>query len=339
MEAATIAGLEVLDSEDMYQNTKSVIRCKRLLDGKILRMNYNRIQQQKGLVAPKRSQAEATEEFAKCGYTMIGEYVRSSDPVLVRCKCGAETPMFLGNCRRGKGGCANCYIAGKPKNKFENIVATLEDKGIKLLSTEKDYLNNATKLKYICTCGKEAKASWKQLQSGELCTECARERTVKIWLEKYGVDNPSKHPAIIDKIMRENAAVRYSYKQYICPSGKMLEVQGYEPYALDLLLQSVPESDIIVMPEAIDYWHPVYDRSARYYPDIYIAKNDKYPDGLFIEVKSTWTITLDYPTISAKAHAAADIAPTQIWVFAEGGKLIERRMFFKASDIVLVYKE
>jgi hypothetical protein len=71
------------------------------------------------------------------------------------------------------------------------------------------------------------------------------------------------------------------YKDYIFPSGKVERIQGYENKALDELLKIYTEDEIICNRATIPkFWYG----SKKYYPDIYIPK-----DNLIIEVKSNWT--------------------------------------------------
>lgn len=75
-------------------------------------------------------------------------------------------------------------------------------------------------------------------------------------------------------------------KEYTFLSGKKIYVMGNEPKALDELLLTYHENEIIAGDElslAIPYTR-LDGKKGRYYPDIYIPK-----DNLIIEVKSVWT--------------------------------------------------
>lgn len=82
------------------------------------------------------------------------------------------------------------------------------------------------------------------------------------------------------------------YKEYKLPSGRIVKVQGYEPQALDKLLQLYDELDIIIGVKnihteigKIKYFQENKERS--YYPDFYIKSINT-----IIEVKSTYTYNL-----------------------------------------------
>jgi len=90
----------------------------------------------------------------------------------------------------------------------------------------------------------------------------------------------------IQKVNKGNA----SLKEYTLPSGKIIKVRGYEPQALNILFSlGYTESDIIVLDmspgvltEEFTYVNN-NKHKARYYPDIYIPKENK-----IIEIKSRW---------------------------------------------------
>lgn len=79
-------------------------------------------------------------------------------------------------------------------------------------------------------------------------------------------------------------------KTYAFPSGKEVYIQGYENYAIDLLLKKYPEEDIIVERANIkneigDIMYIDKDNKEHiYFPDIYIKS-----ENLVIEVKSKYT--------------------------------------------------
>ena len=86
------------------------------------------------------------------------------------------------------------------------------------------------------------------------------------------------------------------------PSGKVVHIQGFENLALDELLHTYDESDILVgsknMPKI---WYEYATVKRRYYPDIFIPK-----DNLLIEVKSDFTMRANFEINNIKAQAARD---------------------------------
>jgi hypothetical protein len=98
-------------------------------------------------------------------------------------------------------------------------------------------------------------------------------------LERYGFEYACQNPKIHEKIFKQRT------KKYTLPSGKEINIQGYENYALDILLHQYTEDELLNsksdMP-TIRYKYKKINR--RYFPDIYIPKDNK-----IIEVKSIWT--------------------------------------------------
>lgn len=118
----------------------------------------------------------------------------------------------------------------------------------------------------------------------------------KTCMEKYGVQNAMQTPETFKKCMK---AV-YKRKEYIYPSGRVDEVQGFEPLAIDDLLIKYNEdelvTDIKLMPQI---WYMDKDnKTHRYYPDIYIPKTNQ-----IIEVKSDYTMKADYEKNKLKEKA------------------------------------
>jgi len=73
-------------------------------------------------------------------------------------------------------------------------------------------------------------------------------------------------------------------KDYILPSGKIVKVQGYEPYALDILFKTYTEDDIDICGKSHMFYYTFKGKTRRYFPDIFIKKEKRY-----IEVKSIYT--------------------------------------------------
>jgi hypothetical protein len=104
--------------------------------------------------------------------------------------------------------------------------------------------------------------------------------------KKFGVDYPAQNPDIMEKSIKKC----YSYKEVISPSGKVLKMQGYEPFAYrDLIIRYMEDEIVIKRNEVPDiWWTDKQGKKHRYYVDFYIPK-----DKLMIEVKSTRTYEKD----------------------------------------------
>jgi hypothetical protein len=130
----------------------------------------------------------------------------------------------------------------------------------------------------------------------------------------YGYSNPMKNSVIQKKAFTTGCRL----KDYILPSGKVIQYMGYENYALDDLTKEIDETDI-------ENKHlPVFDyikpdgTNHTYLPDIFIISQNK-----FIEVKSTYTITQDIDVIFLKQKSVKELGyECEIWVYNDKGKKV-----------------
>jgi hypothetical protein len=121
-------------------------------------------------------------------------------------------------------------------------------------------------------------------------TEEFKQKTKEHYLKNYGVSHNSQIAEVLDKRWTNTTAKKYTF-----PSGREEMVQGYEPYAIDELLQSgVHEEDIVVGNAKIEKYigKIIYvddnGKEHRYFPDIYVISENKV-----IEVKSKYTLSKD----------------------------------------------
>lgn len=135
-------------------------------------------------------------------------------------------------------------------------------------------------------------------------------------VERRGVEYVLQDPTIFAKAEKS----RHRRKDYFLPSGALLRVQGYEPWALDRLLnvEQVSEDDLVVGGGRV--WVSYKDTTGqqrRFYPDIYISSQHR-----IVEVKSTYTYDRHRARNIAK-HSAAIAAGyvCEFWVFDGSGNL------------------
>lgn len=144
-----------------------------------------------------------------------------------------------------------------------------------------------------------------------------KSNNIQTHISKRGVSNPSQDP----EVRRKQMSKRYDVKDYIFPSGKVEEVQGYEPQALDKLLhEGYLEEDIIVDTEKQPIIKYTIDgKEHRHFLDIYIKSCNK-----IIEVKSTYTFTLNTDIILEKQRASKEQGyEYEIWIMSKKGGLLE----------------
>jgi hypothetical protein len=147
-------------------------------------------------------------------------------------------------------------------------------------------------------------------------TEEIREKIRQTCINRYGVEHPSQSQEIQEKTQK-NAK---KFKEYKMPSGEVIKVQGYEPFALNELVKLYKEDDIITQRKEIPRIKYISnDKSKYYFPDIYIKSENK-----IIEVKSTWTYKCKTDNIKEKEEATKALGyDYEIWIYNRQGKKIE----------------
>jgi hypothetical protein len=143
-----------------------------------------------------------------------------------------------------------------------------------------------------------------------------RELYKKTCMERYGVEHPMQNK----EIMSKNTASQYKVKTHTLPSGKEIQYQGYEIYAINDLLKIYKEEDIINEPDKVpEIWYEIDNKKHRHYVDIFIPI-----EKLCIEVKSLWTIQKKKDYILAKQSSAKEMGfRYEIWVYDKEGNKID----------------
>ena len=137
-------------------------------------------------------------------------------------------------------------------------------------------------------------------------------------IEKYGVEHLMKKPEYLDNILKKS----YKFKDYTLPSGNIIQIQGYEHFALDELIinNKIDELDIITGIQNVPKITYADNKNiARdHYGDIFIPKQNR-----IIEVKSTWTFRK--PDVLLKQKAGKELGYNyEIWVYdKKGNKTIQ----------------
>jgi hypothetical protein len=152
------------------------------------------------------------------------------------------------------------------------------------------------------------------LQREEIKEKCKQTN-----LEKYGVEYPSQNTEIYEKMNKTS----YYIKEYILPSGNIINIQGYEHFALDELLQkeNMNENDIITGCKNVPtiWYNDESGKKHRHFVDIFIPSQNKC-----IEVKSTWTFKKQKEIVLLKKIAAKELGYLyEIWVYDNKGNKAE----------------
>jgi len=101
------------------------------------------------------------------------------------------------------------------------------------------------------------------------------EKIKKTNLERYGVEFVTQNEDIMDKMTKNG----YKSKEYKFPSGNIIQIQGYEHYALDELIniEKTIESDIITGCKNVPtVWYiDVSSKKRRHFVDIFIPSQNR----------------------------------------------------------------
>jgi len=145
-----------------------------------------------------------------------------------------------------------------------------------------------------------------------------KEKSRKTCLEKYGVKYAMQCPEIIEKNVKNS----YYFKEYIFPSGNIIQIQGYENFALnELINKNIDEKDIITGCKNVPkiWYNDINGKMRRHFVDIFIPSQNKC-----IEVKSTWTFKKQKDTILLKQNAAKELGYLyEIWIYDNKGNKVD----------------
>jgi len=148
-------------------------------------------------------------------------------------------------------------------------------------------------------------------------TQEVKDKIVATNMKKYGVKSPPQSQEIQEKIQK-NAK---KYKPYTMPSGEIRQIQGYEHFALDILLKEYTAEQIKSnRSEVPRITYKINEESKYYFPDLYIPHKN-----LIIEVKSTWTYQKEEEKNRIKAAATRACGyEFEFWIFDSKGIRVEQ---------------
>jgi len=113
------------------------------------------------------------------------------------CECGKEFKTTLSNIKRAnKRQCTSCGIkirTNKIRKTIDDVTDYITKMELNIILITKEYINNRTKMDFICECGKEFKTSFERLRGGQIsCRVCSQketkgEREIRLWLESNNI--------------------------------------------------------------------------------------------------------------------------------------------------------
>ena len=109
----------------------------------------------------------------------------------------------------------------------------------------------------------------------------------------------------------------FNYKEYRCPTGKIVKIQGYEDKALDELFQHFVEEELSIGRGNIPHIKYICNEGKQriYYPDFYIESLNT-----ILEIKSDWTLQLHTCRLEEKKKAVLEAGyKYEVWVYDQKG--------------------
>ena len=142
-------------------------------------------------------------------------------------------------------------------------------------------------------------------------SEICKNKLKETFNKNYGTDHPMQNKDFMSK----SIASSFKKKAYTLPSGKIIQYQGYENFALDDLLKTYHEDEIINGIQNVpELWYETNGKKHRHYVDVYIPKENKC-----IEVKSTFTLKSKKDNVFDKqTYAKQQGYLYEIWVYDKG---------------------
>jgi hypothetical protein len=125
------------------------------------------------------------------------------------------------------------------------------------------------------------------------------EKAKQTTLKRYGVRHPLQNTEIFTKAQKTG----FRRKKIVTPSGKTIQLQGYEPQVYKMLLEKYNEDEIKhrVEDKPKVWYDGIDNKGHKYYPDFFIPK-----DNLILEVKSTYFYLKDQEMNLLKQQACID---------------------------------
>jgi hypothetical protein len=118
-------------------------------------------------------------------------------------------------------------------------------------------------------------------------------------MQRYDVLHVAQNAEIYQKQLRS----AFRLKQFKFPDGTIIDVQGYEPYLLQILVEDgyVADDMLTNRTDVPEIWYTYNNKKCRYYCDVFIPKTNT-----IYEVKSTWTYQMDIEKNKCKQQACID---------------------------------
>lgn len=109
-----------------------------------------------------------------------------------------------------------------------------------------------------------------------------KEKLLNTYKERFDAEHPFHTDGVYSKVLRSC----FKVKEFTFSSGRVVPYQGYEHFAILLLLEEGhKEEDIVSCHESVmGFMYEDGETKRKYYPDLFVP-----PSNFVVEVKSTWT--------------------------------------------------
>ena len=152
--------------------------------------------------------------FKERGCTLLStHYVNSKSKLQYICKNGHTTEIRFNDFQQGQG-CMKCF--GNEKLTIEYVRDFFKERGCTLLST--NYVNNRSRLEYICENGHKTETIFNSLQQGIGCAKCSGNEKLTI---EYVREYFKERGCELLSTIYVNAL---SKLEYICKNGHKTEI-------------------------------------------------------------------------------------------------------------------
>ena len=148
-----------------------------------------------------------------------------------------------------------------------------------------------------------------------------RDKSKQTCLERYNVGNPMQDAELSEKASKKS----YNLKEFHFICGNIIQVQGYEPFLLDILVkEGYTFEDILIKRQDVpEIWYEKNNKKSRYFCDAYIPQTNT-----IYEVKSTWTYERNIEVNLLKKQACIDAGFNfELYIFDGKRNRIDENLF------------
>jgi hypothetical protein len=266
---------------------------------------------------------------------LIGDYIHVTRNTLIHgiCKTIKCDNHFIKNFRtlieNNSFYCENCMVKIKVESRRKTHIKNCGFTTNLKCSLTKEKIKATNLIKYGCEHNSQneeiknkkiLKSLIKYGTEYPIQNEIIKQKVKDTCIKRYGVEYPNQNVDYAE----EHSKKIYNKKEYIYPSGKIINIQGYENFALNYLIinEKIDESDIITGCKNVPtiWYNDETNKKHRHYVDIFIPSQNKC-----IEVKSAWTAEKKKDCIFLKQNAAKELGyEYEILVYDKKGNIVNK---------------